>query len=415
MTAKPTAMGASPNGAAVAVQTVKGDDPLASLGAPETAAPIVLTTPEEPAFDTGSIVLKPEDQERCKTMLAKMDLKKMQPGEIVLMGSTAEKELHSTLDGFLARLNKGNATKLFALFDRLDKGVKDADLDNVLKTVLETKPGWWTRLLGWFSGKDAKEVAQALYEKIVGTLSLTSKNLQAVMNGMEKELNDELQKLIVELKHLDQLKVSYTAHRENFAIAAALAKAFVNKSETLMIAERANAAQANDAVVTAKLHELESKFENLKSRALVLEGQYTRLPADQLIIQQIQDAGVQTLQEVANTASTRFASIKQTLLQLQGALQVKGVQMLSAKHDDMDRQLQDLRQKLGQDVVTTAANAAGDNRIKQAEAIKKLIEEAKSLQAIVIEARKNNETKFQQAAATFKECRDELARLGQGN
>ncbi|MGT2467579.1 hypothetical protein ACVOMV_25975 (plasmid) [Mesorhizobium atlanticum] len=76
-------------------------------------------------------------------------------------------------------------------------------------------------------------------------------------------------------------------------------------------------------VAQARVQELRDKLRLLESRALALEGTYTRLPADQMVIQQIEQAGITTLQETATTVAARFASIKMTLLSIHGAFAVK--------------------------------------------------------------------------------------------
>ncbi|MDN5750920.1 MAG: HAD family hydrolase, partial [Pseudonocardia sp.] len=60
-----------------------------------------------------------------------------------------------------------------------------------------------------------------------------------------------------------------------------------------------------EVAAQARVRELQDKLRLLESRALALEGTYTRLPADQMVIQQIEQAGVATLQETATTVASR--------------------------------------------------------------------------------------------------------------
>ena len=68
--------------------------------------------------------------------------------------------MQRTLDGFLARLDKNSAAAVFALFGRLEQGVEDADLPEILDKLQNgEKPGFLSSLLGRFRGKRPEEVA----------------------------------------------------------------------------------------------------------------------------------------------------------------------------------------------------------------------------------------------------------------
>ncbi|NDY74765.1 hypothetical protein G3N28_22700, partial [Desulfobacter hydrogenophilus] len=150
-------------------------------------------------------------------------------------------------------------------------------------------------------------------------------------------LRDEMQKLFAELQLLETLKQSYGTHFADFTLDAAVARAFLEKAKGYFEAEAARAKQnPGDVVAQARVQELQDKLRLLESRALALEGTYTRLPADQMVIQQIEQAGITTLQETATTVAARFASIKMTLLSIHGAFAVKGVQQLAARQARLD-------------------------------------------------------------------------------
>ena len=157
--------------------------------------------------------------------------------------------------------------------------------------------------------------------------------------------------------------------------------------------------------------ELKDKLRLLESRALALEGTYTRLPADQLVIQQIEQAGIATLQETATTVASRFASIKMTLLSIQGAFAVKSVQQLAGRQARLDKQLTELRGRSLKDVAVSAAQAPGDNRLAHAEQIEQIIATTNEIHGLVAAARKTTEEKFEQARQKFAAARQELATL----
>jgi cell division septum initiation protein DivIVA len=133
-----------------------------------------------------------------------------------------------------------------------------------------------------------------------------------------------------------------------------------------------------------------------------------------MVIQQIEQAGVATLQETATTVASRFASIKMTLLSIHGAFAVKSVQQIAGRQAQLDRQLTELRGRALKDVAVSAALAPGDNRVAQAEQIERIIATTKEVHGLVEAARKTTDEKFEVARAKFAAARQELATLSAG-
>lgn len=361
--------------------------------------------------NTGAVVLRPDQSVAAVDTVASLDFETVAPGDIIRLGLGAEQALQNTLDGFLARLDKNNSAKLFDLFGQLEKGVDDARLPEVLERLHEgEKPGFFRSLFARFGGKSPDELLREFMDDVGALISNRTRTLADQLQRIEGELAAEMQKLFEELKTLDTLKQSYAAHFDAFTVAAASARMFLDKAKAYLGQERAKAAPG-DVVAQTRLRELEDKLRLLESRALALEGTYTRLPADQIVIQQIELAGVATLQETATTVASRFASIKMTLLSIHGAFAVKSVQQLSQRQARMDEQLANVRGATLKDVAVTAAQAPGDNRLAQAEQIKGIVATTKEIHAMIEAAKRQTDEKFAAARQKFAEARQELASL----
>jgi CHASE3 domain sensor protein len=63
-------------------------------------------------------------------------------------------------------------------------------------------------------------------------------------------------------------------------------------------------------------------------------------------------------------------------------------------------------------VVTTAANAPGDNRLQQANELKRVVADTQALQNIVEAARDTNKAKFDEARTTMAAVREDMLALG---
>lgn len=362
-------------------------------------------------LDTGAVVLRPEQATVAETQLRGLDFEAMPQGDVVKLGFEAEQALQRTLDGFLSRLDKNTANTLFSLFGQLEKGVEDAKLPELLdKLQSGEKPGFFESLMGKLRGRRADEIAQEFLAEIGDLISGRTKTLADQMTRLEGELTGQMQKLTSELQSLDTLKKSYGMHFSDFTVAAGVARAFLDKARAFVAAEEGKL-NAADPVAQSRILELRNKLQLLESRALALEGTYTRLPADQLVIQQIEQAGVATLQETATTAASRFASIKMTLLSIQGAFAVKSVQQLAGRQAKLDKQLTDIRGRALKDVAVTAAAAPGENRLAQAEQIEQIIATTAEVHDLVAAAKKATNEKFDQARQRLAAARQELATL----
>jgi len=383
-----------------------GSDPGKGSIAPSTA---VVAAP----LATGAIVLRSEQRVEAEKQLAQFDFAAMPSGDVIRIGLDAEQALQRTLDGFLARLDKNSAAAVFALFGRLEKGVEDANLPEILEKVQNgEKPGLIGSLLGRLRGKRPEQLAEELMTAIGNLIAGRTRTLADEMAKLEGELAKEMQKLFAELQNLEALKRSYGTHFADFTLAAGVANALLDKARSY-VAEQEAALDPADPVAQGRLLELRDKLRLLESRALALEGSYTRLPADQLVIQQIEQAGVATLQETATTVASRFASIKMTLLSIHGAFAVKSVQQIAGRQAKLDRQLTELRGRALKDVAVSAALAPGENRIAQAQQIESIIATTKEIHGLVEAARKTTHEKFEVARQKFADARRELATLSQ--
>ncbi|MBI2750448.1 MAG: hypothetical protein HYX43_14280 [Burkholderiales bacterium] len=362
-------------------------------------------------LETGAIVLRPEQVPQAEQALATLDFATVPSGDIIKIGLGAEQALQKTLDGFLARLDKKTASKVFDLFGRLEKGVDDAKLPEILEKIQHgEEPGFFAGLFAKVTGSKPEEAFRKFMQEVGDLIASRTRTLADEMGRLEGELSKEMKTLFGELQALETLKQSYGTHFASFTVDAAVARAFLEKARQY-VAQQTAAANSADVSAQARLRELSDKLRLLESRALALEGTYTRLPADQMVIQQIEAAGITTLQETATTVSSRFASIKMTLLAIHGAFAVKSVQQIAERQARLDQQLTQLRGQATKDVAVAAAKAPGDNRVAQAQQIAAIITQTREIHELVEAAKQETEAKFETARQMFEKSRAELAAL----
>jgi hypothetical protein len=353
--------------------------------------------------------LTADQQMEVDQIVSGIKIEELTPADIVQIGFPAEKALQQILDGFLARLDKNASHQVFQLFEQLEKGVKDANLQEVLNKIQDTQPTFFRKLMGYLKGKSLSQITRETFEGIKDVLSGKTQTLAYEVNKIEKELFHHMQRLNDELRTMEALKDSYHLHMHNFGTMAVASQHILEKAKAHLLVLENESRSNENPILIAQLQDFQQKVQLLESRTLSLVGAFTRLPADHIIIQQIEQAGVATLQETTITASSRFASIKTTLLAINGAFNVKNVQHMAQKQAVMDQQLQQIRSQLTKEIVTTAIASPGDNRLEQVAQIEKIIQDAKDIRELIKTAQEVNDSKFRTARDKFEMLRNQLS------
>jgi hypothetical protein len=387
--------------------------PNTTSGTSAVPAPVSNTSVSQDVIIPENFPIKFDQQQinTIKQKLDSVDFLTISPMEVVTLENEPEKLLHTTLDGFLSNIDKFQDPKLFELITGLNKAVEEQKLPDLADKIIDGKPSLSTKLRGFFN----KKALQQAWEDTMKLASGKTKTLVDVVNKMDAELQAEQKKLMEEIMSMEKLREAYGERFVDFSVAVGFMVTFLAKAKKQLEQIERDATGADgtisDPVQRTNIEGHKDKLQALESRTLALEGTLTGLPGNALIIRQIQNAGLSTLQETVTTASSRFASIKMTLLQIHGALQVKSVQRLAQQGKNLDDNLSAVGRRLTKDTVTTAANAAGDNRVAQAEKLKQLAADSRELNTIVHNARETNKEKFSQARAMFAEARDDMAQL----
>ena len=339
--------------------------------------------------------------------VSQFDIATLPAQHIAQLGQEPTNSLNRVLDGFLDRVNKKENPQLFKLVDTLSDEIQKERIGELAEQILSAKPSLKYRILGLFSKKALQQGLDKAYEELGRVAKNKSKSLSDVVSEMERKLQAEMTKLNEELRQMDAIKSEYRSAFVSFAEEVVFLHNALAKAQAQMPALMA----AADKDVMLQ-QELQDKLQALESVALSREAMMTRLPAEQLIIRQLQNAGVSTLQELTVTMGDRFASIRMTLLGIHGANLVRNVQRLGQANAALDNQLQEARAKLMGTVVATAATAPGNNRLEQANNLKRVVSDTKALQTIVEAARDANKAKFDEARNTMAQVRQDLLSLG---
>ncbi|MFM9923580.1 hypothetical protein VLK31_11370 [Variovorax sp. H27-G14] len=367
--------------------------------------------------DLNSTLLASEQSSAIIAQVKSVSIRTLTLTDISALGAECETALHKSLGAFLDRIDQSESPAVFRLVASLDTAIRAENLDGLADKIIQGDIGLLNRLLGALSPRKLTAARSAAFENLRMLVAGKARKLSAVIETMEKQVEAERAKAIDEAKNLERLKENYRLRFFELAsatvfLATLLAKARQELAE--IAAEQSNGAQGTHRALGGQitLQEAQDKVQALESRALAVEGVFTKLPAEQLVIRQIQAAAIQTVQEVTTTTAGRFASIKMALLTLHAAMQVQSLQRTAQQGADLDLNLSRVRDRLSKQVVGSAAHAPGDNRLAQAQQIKAATQNIGELVEIVEKARADNTAKFAQARATLAQARADLTTLG---
>lgn len=349
------------------------------------------------------LALEPQQVSTIQDRVEKFDFINMPAQKIAVLSKEPTDNLNRALSGFLDRISKSENPQLFKLVDALSEEVAKEKLGELAEQILSAKPALKDRILGMFSKKALQKGLDRAYEELGRVARNKSKTLSDSITDKERKLTVEMAKLSDELRNMDAVKAEYRKAFISFGeevvfLTSVLAK---TKAEEPAIM----AAIGNDVMAQ---QEFQDKLQSLESVALSRATMFTRMPAEALLIRQVQNAGIATLQELTVTTGDQFASIRMTLVGLHGAHMVQGVQRLGQSTAALDSNLQSARAKLMGTVVAEAATAPGRNRVAQANNLQKVVADTKSLQAIVDNARVENATNFKLANEIVSQAQQAL-------
>lgn len=353
------------------------------------------------------LAITPEQGRELQMRLDAFDFSTLTMADIRATASASEMNFSKVLDSFLARIDSQGSHQLFRLVDELSEAIDQEKLPELTDRILDSRPPLLTRLLGLIYPRALKRAAIRVWEETARIASGSTKKLHDHVNAIEKKLREALSRMDGEMRQFEAVKQAYQEAFVSFALDTAFLHSMLLKSRAQFEQQREELTKDPQ-----KLMDAEDRLQALESRALAIEGSMSRLPADQLVLRQLQMAGQSTFQELTTTAAGRFANIKMTLLSVHGALDIRNAQRLGEQGAALERNLDATRKRLTAEVTTKAANMPGDNRLQQAQGIADVVKATRELVELAAAARKENQSKFEQARTMLAASRQEMLTLG---
>lgn len=378
---------------------------------PETSKSLPIPINVDIISDPLASGLPPQAIQSITSKLDQADILSMPLRDISSLCGDVESNLSKSLDKFLEKIDEMGGSKVTDITKALYKSVEKENLEEIATNILEGKSGFLEgvkqKFLTTFKGLSKSEGREQFLEEARNTLKGKSVSLLGVMNNLEGELKKELTILEGSVNLIEDVKDEYRESFLEYLNSVIFLRAFLSKAR-MVTQEEIGKLDPDNPIHQSYIREMGDKIECLESRSMALEGTLVSLPADDLVISQLHRASITTRQELITNIPAKFNRIKMTLIKLNNALILKGVQSINENSNKLDKALHGINAKLTNDVVTVAANLAGDNRKSQAEHVMSIINETKELMDIAESGRVNNMKKFSESRVLLENARNIL-------
>lgn len=362
----------------------------------QTAIPLEIV----PANTNSQLVIQLDRTQRdnATKLVASNFLATMPDADVVLFGNAGQKRMGAALDNIVGELTKGGSPKIFALFQRLEKGVDDAKIPEIEKEIQDSlkTPGYAKFLIALGLSSVAKR-AQGFNERIQTMLASKSTSLRDLMKKMETEITDEVNRLLLDVARMKRLAAEFRINIVEFGVYATAAREILINAKAELQGRKDRAANSNDPLEIEAIKAFEQRVTMFESRVLVLETIYVQAPAELQSIRLSEGAALSTLSETANSVLNTFNNIKSNLIQLAAAYQIQTVQQITERSTALNEQLTRHRTNVLGEVAVNAQKAVGMNRTRDAELLLQMATTLKDISSKVSEEEKNNQQRFEEA------------------
>ena len=347
-----------------------------------------------------TVTLPPEKAGAVDDLAGRFRVMTAEPHALVTFGQEAIGSFGVRLDDILAQITHADSPVLFELFRTIRDGVKDADLKDLEASIQDKLKGSrLERLLLALGLGDPARRLKKVSDEVRSMLQSKAKSLGDLVRPMEKQIEAESSKLIVEVSRMSGLAQGYRDAIVSLGVFIAAGRRILAQA-TGDLALLAAAAGAGDPLKVQEARDASQKLDLFQNRLLVLETAYAKAPADLDSLGIARGAALATLADTVTSANAEFNDVKSILIRLHALFQMQSVQQMNAMRRELRASLQHYGLQVLEEVSVNAAKASGETRLADAELV---LGTAKRLRAIadkvVAEGQRN---KHRYAAARLK-------------
>lgn len=351
-----------------------------------------------------TLIVQPSPPTKTNSSI-KFELENLEGPQIVLFGSERQRELSQKLDDLLVLVTKGSSPVLFEMFRQLQKGIDEANLPELEKSVREAlQKRWYHSILDVLHLSNRIDRMQKASSRVENMVISKSKSLLDLTRKMEDSTETEVAKLVSDISKLSALAIEYRKDLE-------VLQEYVDSGNQILAISKArlenmrNTVDRNDQLSVENLERYEQKVELFENRVLTLEHAVGSAMKELQAIRLSQGAAFSTLGETANASMQDFNEIKAALIKQSVNMQLQQVQQMGKERRVLKNKLQSYESQTLDNVAINAKQSMGLNRLEDAN---NLLENAKKLKALsdrLIAEERENQKRYSEARQKLEESK----------
>jgi len=354
--------------------------------------------------EASTLIVQPSPPTKTNSSI-KFELENLEGPQIVLFGSERQRELSQKLDDLLVLVTKGSSPVLFEMFRQLQKGIDEANLPELEKSVREAlQKRWYHSILDVLHLSNRIDRMQKASSRVENMVISKSKSLLDLTRKMEDSTETEVAKLVSDISKLSALAIEYRKDLE-------VLQDYVDSGNQILSISKArlenmrNTVDRNDQLSVENLERYEQKVELFENRVLTLEHAVGSAMKELQAIRLSQGAAFSTLGETANASMQDFNEIKAALIKQSVNMQLQQVQQMGKERRVLKNKLQSYESQTLDNVAINAKQSMGLNRLEDAN---NLLENAKKLKALsdrLIAEERENQKRYSEARQKLEESK----------
>lgn len=319
--------------------------------------------------------------------------------------------LNTELKKFTSKITEVKSPGIFNLLTILTKNVEEADLPGIWEKTVNAKPSLGARFKALFNKEAIGYNLQTQYQEVYKLLTEKSKGLEVKLLDIERKLiqqKHEQENNITSLQSTFEMYFnSFEEVRKQFIFTLYLEEFY--KQELTKYKEENK--DSHNLHFTKQLSEYESIFKDIENKKLILQGALIKFPITVKQNEHLIGVCKNILKEIDNTLLNSFTNIRSNLMSLGISLNAQQGLLGTNSAKILDEQSAKFASKIAGKLAVEAEKFAGDSRLREAETIKRLVEDIKLITENVNQAKIENEISIQKAHEILNESAIELRQI----
>lgn len=312
--------------------------------------------------------------------------------------------LNSRLKDFTSKISNIESPGLFNIIDELSTSVQEANLEEIWKRTLNTKPTLGVRIKAFFKPTAIATNLQKQYKDIYVSLTEGSKGLEVKLGKIEGKLSEQR---VIQERNIAILNSSFDMYyrvvedlRKQFTLVLYMEGAFKEKFEAF---EKENKGSQEPLIVRSR-GEYQEILNDIENKRLTLHSTMLKIFVTTSQNSTLIGGCRKVLKEIDHTLSNSFINIRSNLVGLSVALNTQQSLLSTQNTKDLDKNLSTLYMNVNSELAVNVERYSAASRLKEAEDTKALISNLTKLSTELLVAKEASRADYSKATEMLIEA-----------